>query len=151
MPCRGRFMCSFAVAGLGFRYLRINFSDKFGHPCRNPLRTALSSVDIFGLQSDWCVNLMPMPLVRMECVNDASQTPECNVLLGCKAHSRTGKDCERVDCIPLGVMGNVHKSVDRSLYPLKITLQKKLNFTRIVVKNNTTPHFAKQMYALERC
>ncbi len=65
-------MCPFAVAGLGFRYLRINFSKKFGHLSRTPLRTAFSSVDIFGLQSDWCVNLMPLPLVHMECVNNAN-------------------------------------------------------------------------------
>ena len=31
MPLRGRFMCPFAVAGLGLSYLRINFSDKLGH------------------------------------------------------------------------------------------------------------------------
>ena len=52
MPCSGRFMCPFAVAGLGFRYLRINFSVKFGHPFRKPFRTAFSSVDIFGLHND---------------------------------------------------------------------------------------------------
>jgi hypothetical protein len=72
MLLRGCFMCPFVVAWLGLRYLRINFSDKFGHPFRNPSRTAFSSVDIFRLQSDWCVNLMPLPLVRTECMNNAS-------------------------------------------------------------------------------
>ncbi len=65
-------MCLFVVAELGFIYLRINLSDKFVHPFRNPLRMTFSSVDIFGLQSDWCMNLTPLPLVRMECMNNAS-------------------------------------------------------------------------------
>ncbi len=52
MPCLGRFMCPFAVAGLGFRYLRINFSFKFGHPFRKPFQMVFSSVDIFGLHNN---------------------------------------------------------------------------------------------------
>jgi hypothetical protein len=65
-------MCLFAVTGLGFRYLRINFSDKFGHPFRNPLQTAFSNVNIFGLQNDWCMNLMLLPLMHMECMLNTS-------------------------------------------------------------------------------
>ncbi len=52
MPCLGRFMWPFAVAGLGFRYLRINFSVQFGHPMRKPFSTAFSSVNIFGLHNN---------------------------------------------------------------------------------------------------
>ena len=48
MPCRGRFICPFAVAGLGFKYFRIRVSDKLGHPFRKPRRTAFSRVDILG-------------------------------------------------------------------------------------------------------
>ncbi len=121
MPCRGRFMCPFAVAGLGLRYLRMSFLVMLGQPFRKPLRTAFSRVEIFGLQSDWCANLIPLLCVRTECVNDARLTPSCNVCFGCRAQSTKGGGHERVDCIPAGVIGNVHKSVDGSLYPCKIT------------------------------
>jgi hypothetical protein len=47
--CHGLFVSSLAVAGLGFRYFRINFSNKFGHPLRKPLRTAFRSVKILEL------------------------------------------------------------------------------------------------------
>ncbi len=49
IPCRGHFICPLAVAGLALRYLFINFSLRFGHPSRKPCRTALRSVEIFGL------------------------------------------------------------------------------------------------------
>ncbi len=49
---RGRFICPFAVAGLGFKYFRINFSLIFGHPFRNPFRTAFDNVEICGLHND---------------------------------------------------------------------------------------------------
>ena len=48
MPCLGRFLCPFAVAGLGFKYLRIRASDMFRHPFRKPPRTALRRVEILG-------------------------------------------------------------------------------------------------------
>ncbi len=56
IPCRGRFMWPFAKAVLGLRYLRINRSDKLGHPLRNPRRTALRRVEILGLHRDWWAN-----------------------------------------------------------------------------------------------
>jgi hypothetical protein len=49
MPCQGCFMCPFAIAGLGLRYLRINISEIFGHPFKKPLRVAFSSVETLGL------------------------------------------------------------------------------------------------------
>jgi hypothetical protein len=52
IPWRGLFICPFAVAGLGFKYFRINFALIFGHPLRNPFRTAFNIVDIFGLHKD---------------------------------------------------------------------------------------------------
>ncbi len=79
MPWRGRFMCPFAVAGLGLRYLRMSFSDMFGHPLRNPLHTAFNSVESFRLHRDWCANLTSLLCVRTECVNDARLTPSWNV------------------------------------------------------------------------
>ncbi len=74
IPCLGRFMCPFAVAGLGLRYLRISFSFMLGHPRRNPRRTALRRVEILGLHKDWCANLTPLPRVRIEWLNAARST-----------------------------------------------------------------------------
>ena len=71
IPWRGRFICPLAVAGLGFKYLSINFTLTFGHPSRNPFRTALSIVEIFGLHKDWCANFTAFTLVLIECVNPA--------------------------------------------------------------------------------
>ncbi len=71
IPWRGRFICPFAVAGLGFKYFRINFTLTFGHPSRNPFRTAFNIVEIFGLHNDWCANLTVFTLVLIECVNPA--------------------------------------------------------------------------------
>jgi hypothetical protein len=122
MLCHGCFMCPFAVAGLGLRYLRMSFSVMLGQSFRKPLRTAFSRVEIFGLQSDWCVNLTPLLCVHTECMNNARLTPSCNVCFGCRAQLTKGESCERADCIPAGIIGNIHKSVDGSLYPSKITL-----------------------------
>jgi hypothetical protein len=36
IPWRDLFMCPLAVAGLGFRYFRINFLFMFEHPFKNP-------------------------------------------------------------------------------------------------------------------
>jgi hypothetical protein len=66
IPWCGRFMWPLAVAGLGFKYLRISVSDIFGHPLRNPFRVALRSLEIVGLHSDWCANLTLLALVLME-------------------------------------------------------------------------------------
>ncbi len=44
IPCHALFMCSLAVAGLGFRCFRITFSNKFGHPLRKPLHIAFRSI-----------------------------------------------------------------------------------------------------------
>ncbi len=52
MPCQGRFMCPFAITGLGFRYLRINISEIFGHPFKKSLRVAFSRVEILGFPRD---------------------------------------------------------------------------------------------------
>jgi hypothetical protein len=120
MPWRGRFMCPFAVAGLGLRYLRINFSDKLGHPLRNPLRTALRSVDIFGLHNDWCANLTLLARVRTECMNAANVTPGCmSAGMLRRARSNIGASHGRADCV--AIIGRVHKSVVTSLNPRRIT------------------------------
>jgi hypothetical protein len=64
IPWWGRFMWPFAVARLGLRYLVTPLAVKFGHPLRNPLRMALSRVDIRGLHRDWWANFMLLALVR---------------------------------------------------------------------------------------
>ena len=129
MPCRGRYMCPLAVAVLGLRYLRINVLVMFGHPLRNPRRTALRSIDILGLQRDWWANLTVLACVCTECVkvaNVACRVTESNKLGMCRARSKQGPVCDKTTGTgavhtPLG-MGNVHKSVDGSLYPCEITL-----------------------------
>jgi hypothetical protein len=106
-------MWPFAVAALGFRYLRINFSDKLGHPLRNPFLTALSRVDILGLHSDWCANFTALTRVRTECMYDA------RVMAGALTGDMRGipGTCKGgwvvdVDGHPVDVgMGRVHKSV----------------------------------------
>jgi hypothetical protein len=52
MLCRGRFMCPFAVAGLGFKYLRISVSLMPRHPFKYPRRVAFSRLEIFGLHNN---------------------------------------------------------------------------------------------------
>ena len=71
MPCRGRFMWPFAVAGLGLRYLSISFLEMFGHPLRKLFWVALRSVDILGLHSNWCENFTFFARVEMEWANCA--------------------------------------------------------------------------------
>ncbi len=72
IPCRGCFMWPLAVAGLGFRYLRMSFSVILGHPFRNPFCVALRSLDILGLHSDWCANFTLLALVAMEWAKTAT-------------------------------------------------------------------------------
>jgi hypothetical protein len=49
-------MCPLAVAGLAFKYFRINFLLMLGHPLRKPRRTALRKLDILELPNAWCAN-----------------------------------------------------------------------------------------------
>ena len=144
MPWQGRFICPFAVAGLGFKYFRINFTLTFGHPSRNPFRTALSIVEIFGLHNDWCANFTAFTLVLIECVNPAIdwcgarpiQGPGCgkvanvmgpHVLRRLSSCIFTCGPCAGVPGVVhtfagVGTMGRVHRSVDGSLYPRRISL-----------------------------
>jgi hypothetical protein len=63
MLWRGCFMWPLAIAELGLRYLRSNFSERLGHPLRNPLRTVFRRVKILGLHRDWWANLMALAQV----------------------------------------------------------------------------------------
>ncbi len=111
-------MCPLAVAGLGFRFLRISFLDKLGHPLRkNPLQTTFNNVEIFGLQNNWCANFTLFASIRTECVKDMRVTPGCIAgRMACGAKSTTGADCGREVRILLHLLiGRVHKSVDGSL------------------------------------
>jgi hypothetical protein len=71
IPWQGLFICPFAVAGLGLKYLSINFLLMFGHPLKNPFRTAFNSVEIFGLHNNSCVNFTAFTHILMEWVNPA--------------------------------------------------------------------------------
>ena len=105
-------MWPFAVAGLGFRYLSISFSEMLGHPLRKPLRVALRRVDIFGLHRDWCANFTLFARVKIECAKCAvCWTVFCPV--------------DSILCVGgacFVVLGIVHKSVVGSLKPCSIVL-----------------------------
>ena len=112
IPWRGRFMWPLAVAGLGFKYLRMSFSEMLGHPFRKPFRVALRSLDIFGLHSDWCANFTLLALVAMEW----AKTATCLTVSDWVASLACAGDCGA------GLMGMVHRSVDGSLRPCSIIL-----------------------------
>ncbi len=142
IPWRGHFMWPFVFAGLGFRYLRISFLVKLGHPVRKLLRTALNNVKIFGLHNNWHANFTPLAHVHTECMKVARLMPGCIVgYLVCGAQSAPGADCGRVVCMssqPL--IGNVHKSVATSLYSYKTTFL--LSSTSHLSLSNITVHLA---------
>jgi hypothetical protein len=48
IPFFGRFMCPFAVAGLGFKYFVTNSSLRLGHPLRKPCQIAFMREEILG-------------------------------------------------------------------------------------------------------
>ncbi len=121
--CLGHFICQFAIAGLGLRYLRINYSERLGHPLRNPLQTAFRRVEILGLHNEWCMNFTPFALVFTECVKLARVTPGCISGRSFRARSTTGADHGRADRMSRSLMGRVHRLVELSLWPHKITLQ----------------------------
>jgi hypothetical protein len=111
-------MWPFAVAaGLGLRYLRMSFLDRFGQLFRKPLCTALNNVKIFGLHNNWCENLTPFARVLTECVKFARLIPGwiagCKV---CRAQSTPGADFGRaVHVVLIPLIGRVHRSVYSSL------------------------------------
>jgi hypothetical protein len=124
IPCRGRFIWPFAVAGLKLRYLLISLTLMYGYPFRNPHLVALRRVDIFGLHNDWCANLTLLARVCIECKKEA---PSYMAWGGCGAQPILGQGCGKsiwhgVDRIPSFVIGKVHRFVLGSMYPLKITL-----------------------------
>ena len=105
-------MWPLAVAGLGFRYLRISFSDMLGHPFRKPFRVALRSVDILGLHNDWCANLTLLALVEMEWAKTAT----------CLTVSVFADSIACVGVCFVVLMGMVHRSVAGSLRHFSIVL-----------------------------
>ena len=118
-PWHCLFICPFAVAGLGFKYFRINFALIFGQPSRNPFRTAFNIVDNFGLHKDWCANFTAFTLVLIECVNPAIDWCGARPIQGPGRGDVgvvTASDVGEVHILPVG-SGSVHKSVDGSLCP----------------------------------
>ena len=72
IPFFRRFICPFAVAGLGFKYLVTSSSERLGHPFKKPFHKAFNREDILGLHIAWCPNLTVLACVRTECVNMAT-------------------------------------------------------------------------------
>ena len=104
-----------------------------------------------GLHRDWYANLTVLAQVCTKCVNDTKLTPGCVSLVplvGCGAQHIQGPSHGNVGVVvtapnvgvvhifPIG-SGSVHKSVDGSLYPVKITLLLKI-----------TSHFSLSNYTL---
>ncbi len=121
-------MWPLATAKLGLRYLRSNFSERLGHPLKNPLRTAFRSVEMLGLHRDWWAYLMALARVCTECMKVARVTPGWTLLASigrCGAPLKQGPGCGRA--VGPGVVhtllriGSVHRLVVGSLYPRKIT------------------------------
>jgi hypothetical protein len=125
-------MWLFAMAGLGLRYLRMSLSDIFGHSLRKPFHVAFNIVEILGLHKNWCSNLTVLAHVHTQCTNIAMLIPGWTLDStgrGYEAQPIQGPDFGKggtvaklgwVHSLPLE-MGSVHKSVDKSLYPVKIT------------------------------
>ena len=62
-------MCPLA-AGLGFKYLVTNSSDRLGHPFKKPFCKVFNRDNLFiRLHIAWCPKLTVLVCVRTECVN----------------------------------------------------------------------------------
>ncbi len=131
IPWCGRFMCPFAVAGLGFKYFNTNCSLMFDHPLRKPRLTALRKVEILGLPNNWWANQTAFICVLMECVNEAMAGWSCTIGWGIAG-----------GIIMLHffiVNGNVHKSVDRFRGSIKISFPSYHTSTLFIWKTTMHP------------
>ncbi len=120
IPCHGRFICPFAVAGLGLRYFETPLAVRFGHPLRYPPWIALRRVEMHGLHRDWWAKWMLLDLFHRECVKKAICEAEWAWAL-----VRTGaiNRSTLLACweVMLGDLnGTIHKSVAGSFSPRKI-------------------------------
>ena len=91
-------MCPLDVAGLGFKYLRINFLLMPGHPFKKPHRVTFNRVELFGFHKDWCANLTALALVVTECVNIA----RAGWTVGWGARPIQGPGCDNVGATTKG-------------------------------------------------
>ena len=123
------------MAVLGLRYFRINLADMLGQPRTNPRRVAFKSVEILGLHKDWCANMTELTRVRMECVNVARSIL---LELSITPWFSLGFPAISIQSSFVALMGSIHKSVDGSLLPRKITFL--LYITSQLALVNTTVH-----------
>ncbi len=135
IPCRGLFMCPLAVAELELRYLSINFSLIFWQPRRKPCRVAFSSVEIFGLHNNWCTNFPAFPLVCTECVNTAIWGSSDAWGLRCDVFTWSSL----LIMSSAALIGNIHKSMEGSFVPHKITLLLLITLQYFLVNNTLHP------------
>jgi hypothetical protein len=110
------------LQGWELRYFRINFSNKFGHPFRKPLHTALRSVEILGLHK-------LMGKLDAVCASANGMCQRCQIkgwvdVRGGVTRGTTITWASHGKAVrnPSGVISSIHKSVDGSLNPCKITL-----------------------------
>jgi hypothetical protein len=92
MPCLGRFVRPFAVAGLGFNYFTTSSWLKLGHPLRNPLHIAFTRDDFVGLHNNLCANFTVLAWLSTEWVNVAipGNLDFISLLMGNQGISHTG-------------------------------------------------------------
>ena len=114
-----------------------------GHPSRNPRRTALRRVDIFGLHNDWCANLTAFAFVFVECVKLATcGAPLCasaGTMMCVFVALPTGFTLVVFVCSCFGPIGRVHRSVDGSFFPFKMTFPLYQTSQFVFVKTTSHP------------
>ena len=126
-PCRGLFIWPFAVAGLGFKYFRINCLLMLGHPRRKSRLTAFRRVDMGGSPSNWWENFTAFMRLCIKCMNVAMAGWVPGEVLVCG-----------MGTAGMALNGSIHRSVDGFLYPVEII--RPSYHTSHFLSSNHTPH-----------
>ena len=90
IPFFGHFICPFAVAGLGFKYLVTKSLERLGHSFKKLFRTAFNREDILGLHIAWCSKFTVFARLCTECVNMATDAAGVNGVGDCGAWAIPG-------------------------------------------------------------
>jgi hypothetical protein len=93
IPFFERFMCSLAVARLGFKYLVTNSLDRLGHPFKKQYHKAFNREDILGFHISWCPHLTVLACVCTEFVNMATAAVGVKCFGDCEARAIPGPAC----------------------------------------------------------
>ncbi len=128
-------MWPLAVAGLGLRYFATPMAVRLVHPLRYLQQMVFKSVEILGLQKDWCENWMLLALFCTVCMQNAMFWELCAWVL-----AQSGV-ANRVMALWLWwavvrrvPRWRVHRSVIWSLLPIKIMFPLYLTIQVVLVK-----------------